>query len=612
MCGIAGIYNLDNKPVSKKRIERMGEVLSHRGPDSHGVFVKDAIGFAHRRLKIIDLSRRADQPMWDLEKRAVIIYNGIVYNFKEIRQELTKYGFRFRSRTDTEVVLNGYLKWGYACVNKFNGMFAFAIWDKNTESLFLARDRYGIKPLYYYYDGTKFIFASEIKAIIKNRELKREIDPEAMVEYWSFQNIFSDKTLFKGIKILPAGSWISVNKIGLRIKKYWDFDFSGYSMNSKSDDLYISALKELFPKVIKRALVSDVPLGSYLSGGLDSATIVSIASKFLPGLKTFTAGFDTRYALGIEADFDERPLAVKTSKKFNTDYHELLIKPKQMKGILPKLIWHLEDLRVGMCYHNYFITQFARESVKVVLSGTGGDELLAGYPWRYQRVLKVKNNAEFLTEYYNYWTRLIPDGEKNSFFTKEFFEKIKGYSAREVFKNVCSGFSSPDPKLDKLEFFLNKAFYFEAKTFLHGLFIVEDKISMANSLEVRLPFLDNELVDILQKVPPLHKVSYEKSALEGKLILRKLMEGRLPKEVLSAAKMGFSPTDASWYREEGYNYIREILLSSKSLKRGFFRKSYISRIIDEHFKEKRNYRLLIWSLLCFEWWNRIFIDKKYL
>ena len=547
--------------------------------------------------------------MQDSEKKVTIVYSGMIYNFKEIREELTKYGFKFRSGGDTEVVLNTYLKWGRNCVDKFNGMFAFAIWDKNTKSLFLARDRYGIKPLYYFHDGSRFVFASEIKAIIKNRDFKREVDSQAMVEYWTFQNVFSDKTLFKGIKLLSAGCWMLVDRKGLRKRRYWDFDFSGYTQNSKSNGFYEAYLKELLPKAIKRTLVSDVPLGSYLSGGLDSSTIVNSASRFLPGLKTFTAGFDTRGLAGIEANFDERPLAIKTAKRFNTNYQELLIRPQQMIDVLPKLIWHLEDLRVGMCYHNYFISRFARKSVKVVLSGAGGDELIGGYPWRYERILHAKNNTEFINNYYNFWTRLIPDEEKRKFFTKKYYEKIKGYSAKDAFKNICAGFQAPDFKVDKQELFLNKAFYFEAKTFLHGLFIVEDKISMANSLEVRVPFLDNELVELFQKIPPLYKVSYKNSASEGKLILRKLMAKKLPKQVLASPKMGFSSTDASWYKkEEGYKYLKTILLSDEALGRGFFRKSYVDNIIDEHFKGRRNHRLLIWSLLCFEWWNRVFID----
>lgn len=608
MCGIAGIYNLSNRPVSKYHIKGMSGTLSHRGPDNQGVFVEGEIGLAHRRLRIIDLCSRADQPMQDFERKVVIVYNGMIYNFREIRERLIGYGFRFRSQTDTEVVLNSYLKWGYACVDKFNGMFAFAIWDRLKESLFLARDRYGIKPLYYYYDGNRFIFASEIKAIIKNRDIQREVDPEAMVEYWTFQNIFSDRTLFKGIKILPAGCLMAVNRKQLRIERYWDFDFSGYSNDSKSVQSHIRSLREVFPCAIKRTLISDVPLGSYLSGGLDSGAIVSVASKFLPHLKTFTAGFDTSGAMGIEVNFDERPIAIKTAKRFNTDYHEIVVKPGQMLDVLPKLIWHLEDLRVGMCYHNYLIARFAKQFVKVVLSGTGGDELTGGYPWRYQRIFKARNNAEFADSYYNYWIRLIPDTEKDKFFTNNFLRKIKGYSARKVFEDVCSRFNPPDAKVSKPELFLNKAFYFEAKTFLHGLFIVEDKISMANSLETRVPFLDNELVEYLQKVPPLYKVSYHGKDAWGKLILRRLMKGKLPEEVLSAPKMGFTTTDASWFRREGDNYVRDILLSGRSLKRGFFRKSYVSKVVSEHSKGKNNHRLLIWSLLCFEWWNRIFID----
>jgi len=613
MCGIAGIYNFSRKPVFKSQIKKMTDIMVHRGPDDEGIYLDKNLGLGHRRLAIIDLTKTGHQPMSNEKRDIWISYNGKIYNFLDLRKKLEKLGHRFKSKTDTEVILHSYEEWGVDSVKKFNGMFAFALWDERKKKLFLVRDRYGIKPLYYYSDGKQIIFASEIKAILENKEVPRKVCLEGLKEYFTFQNIYSDKTLFDEIRLLSPASILEVgenNKI--KITKYWDFEFKPKKISYKE---CTEKVREIFEKAVKNQLVSDVPLGSYLSGGMDTGSIVAVASRYLPHFLTFTGGFNLSAANGIEMAFDERKEAELMANTFKTQAYQMIIQSGDMARVMPKLIWHLEDPRVGMTYPNYYIAELASRFVKVVLGGTGGDEVFGGYPWRYKLAIDSENIEKFENNYFNYWQRLIKKEQQEDFFADKIYEKIKDYSVSEVFKNVFKDFKNLSQ--NKNNEFLDRALYFEAKTFLSGLLLMEDKINMAHSLEARVPFLDNNLVDFALTIPREYKIDSEiinkhnrQNSLGGKKILREAVKGLVPQEILQKEKKGFSPPDASWYRGSSMSYVKEMILDKKTLNRGYFNPKFIKKIFKDHISGKANNRLIIWSLLCFEWWNRIFIDKK--
>lgn len=595
MCGIAGRINFTDQPVSTSELTAMEKVITHRGPDDEGTYAKGPIGLANRRLAIIDLSPLGHQPMTNEDGRFFITYNGEVYNFQELVPELVTKGHKLRGKSDTEVILHAYEEWGAKALDRLKGIFGIAIWDSKKKELFLARDRFGIKPIYYYHDNKKFIFGSEIKSILVALKGKPQVDPDALVEYFTFQNILSDRTLFAGIRILPPGHYLTVSQKGdLKKTEYWDFNFREEKISEKEA---INKTLDLFKQAVARNLVSDVPVASYLSGGMDSGSVTSVASQYLPHMMTFTGGFDLSKASGIELVFDERKDAEIISNLFKTEHYEMVMHSGDMARTLPKLIWHLEDLRVGMCYQNYNIAHLASKFGKVVLAGTGGDEMFAGYPWRYESVLKAKNHQAFEKEYYDYWQRLVKDKDRKNFFSKEIQRRSDFSIPRKSFDTIANktkGLSN-----------LNKALYFEAKTFLHGLLVVEDKVSMAHSLETRVPFLDEDLVDFATSLPENLKIRKGK----GKYVLRKALSKLLPKEIIERKKQGFSPPDESWYRGETMDYIKEILLTEPARSRGFFNQKYIERILQEHLKGRVNHRLLIWSLLSFEWWCRNFLDQ---
>jgi asparagine synthase (glutamine-hydrolysing) len=602
------------------------------------------LALGHRRLSILDLTSAGHQPMADPEKKIWITYNGEVYNFQELREELIRLGFSFRSSSDTEVIINSYKAWGIECILRFNGMFAFALWDNERQRLYLVRDRYGIKPLYYCLKNGTLIFASEIKAILEDGEVAREVDPEALYEYFTFQNVLSDRTLFKGICLLPAGHVLSVHHDpGLTIKnwlrrpilsqnhwildewRYWDFDFSGtVAPEEISEQECVSELRRLFFRAVERNLVSDVTVGTYLSGGIDSGSITAAATLKIPRLMSFTGGFDLSSVSGLEATFDEREPAEFMASCFGTEHYEMVMHSGDMAWVMPKLIWHLEDLRVGMCWQNYYIARLASKFVKVVLSGTGGDENFAGYPWRYLLTLDRDRGEKLKIEaYYREWQRLIEDESKPRFFDPRILRNVDEGYCRGIFRGIVekgAGTGSGD-------FSLATCLYFELKTFLHGLFVVEDKLSMAHSLETRVPFLDNDLVSFASRIPSEYKfprgngifkveenvvgakTKFFAQSNSGKYIFRQAMRGVVPDEILDRKKQGFSPPDQSWYRGPTMGYVRDILLNERALSRGFFNSDYIRRVVDEHTAGKVNHRLLLWSLLSFEWWNRIFFDE---
>lgn len=603
----------------------MATIMAHRGPDDQGIYLEKNVGLSHRRLSIIDLSSAGHQPMANEDKSIVIVHNGEVYNYLEIRKELEKKSYRFKSNTDTEVILRSYEEWGKDCLLKFNGMFAFCIWDKRNKELFLARDRYGIKPLYYYFQNNKFIFASEIKAILQNPEVKAKVDKFALLEYFTFQNIFSERTLFENMKLLPPGNYIKLKAetpSNFRQERWWDYDFREPEL-ALSEEEYIEELNRLFKQAVKRQLIADVPIGSYLSGGIDSAAITSLAVKNIPYLPTFTVGFDLSSASGSELSFDEREKAEFLSHLYKTEHYEAILKAGDLERVMESLVWHLEDLRMGQSYPDYYAAKLASKFVKVILSGAGGDELFGGYPWRYYRAVVNDNFEDYIEKYYRYWQRLIPNRFMPSLFKPETWKTIKDYWTINVFREVMK---EKEERIYGPEDYVNRSLYFEIKTFLSGLLLVEDKLSMAHSLEMRLPFLDNDLVDFAMKVPVRYKLrnlkkvvrlnenepgpktkKYFEKTRDGKLILRKLMNRYVPPEITNQVKQGFSAPDASWFKGESIDYIRNLLLNKKAKIFNYLQYNYVKKIIEEHSSGKVNHRLLIWSFLSFEWWLRKFM-----
>lgn len=622
MCGFAGVLRTDSQPVAAATIATMSATIAHRGPDGDGIWVDGPIGLGHRRLAIIDLTAGGHQPMTNAD--LVIVYNGEVYNFHALRAELAAAGHRFQSSSDTEVVLHAFEEWGPACLDRFNGMFAFAVWDKRKRQLFLARDRYGVKPLYYRWNGQSVIFASEIKAILAHPGVHRAVSHPALNQYFTFQNILSDLTLFEGIRILPPGHHLTIDADGTAgptLRRYWDFPLSpsmaGVSLEEASEEV-----GRLFAKSVTSQLVSDVPIGCYLSGGLDSGSITAVAASRLGRLTTFTVGFDLSSASGLEMGFDERADAELLSNVLKTEQYEMVMHAGDMAVVMPRLIRHLEDLRVGQCYPNFYVARLAGKFVKVVLSGVGGDELFGGYPWRYFRSSGIATPADYHERYYTAWQRLVPDEDKADFFNEPTLRQLSGHSTFDTLRSV---FPSDTPLVTNADF-VNACLYFEMKTFLHGLLVVEDKMSMAHGLESRVPFLDNDLVDFACKLPAHYKVAYADDASAfvdeddllskyrpppgvgvGKIVLRAAMEKVISPTVTNRAKKGFSAPDASWFRGESIEYVNELLRDRQAAIYDYLRHGYICRKLEEHATGTHNHRLFIWSLLSFEWWLREFL-----
>lgn len=627
MCGILGIYNLNREPIVLQNLKRMAETISHRGPDSEGFFLEDHIGFAHRRLAILDVSPRGAQPMTSKDGNWTIVFNGCIYNFLELKQELLSKGHSFISSTDTEVIVEGLAAYGPQFFERLNGMFAVGAWNRKEETLYLSRDRFGVKPLYYWFNGKTLVFSSEIKAIIQHPEYKIDVDYDALNQYFTFQNVFTYNTLFSGVTMLPPANTVKINSMsdGVYHHSWWDYNFTNPD-NTMSFEDATDLTKSHFERAVARQMIADVPVGSYLSGGMDSGSITSVASKHVKRLTTFTAGFDMSEVTGVEANYDERRDAELMANHFKTEHYEQVINAGDLSWSLPRLVYHLEDLRVGMSYPNYYISRLASKFVKVCLQGTGGDELYGGYPWRYYRVFKSLNQTEFFDNYYGFWQRLVPDADKTELFTKDTFSKIDIAAPRQVFEKVFT--FNGDLKYDTPEHQIENSLYFEIKTFLPGLLLVGDKLAMANSLEERFPFLDNDLVNLAQKIPVRHKLGNlenmkridendfrVKSKIyqefdDGKNVLRKAMMDFLPENIINRKKQGFSAPDESWYRGENAEYIKKLLLNKKSISSDFINPAYIEKIIYEHIDKRINHRLLLWSLMNFEWWCRIFLNGE--
>ncbi len=659
MCGIVGALSLDKPFVNPALLRPMADKIAHRGRDDAGYLyfhtgTKSAPGvsfyqnltdrnfkaispllmceedesaqaelnfhdydlmMAHRRLSIIDLSPAAHQPMSDISREVWIVFNGEIYNYQDLRARLAALGYKFKTSSDTEVILYAYIHYGTACVKEFNGMFAFALWDNRKKKFFIARDRYGIKPLYYYFKDGFFIFASENKAILEYKDLSFSLDKAAFYEYFTFQNIFTDRTFFAEIRLLEPGSFIELdlNKRSFKKSLYWDFNF--FQDGSLDEVSATKKLKELFAQAVSRQLASDVEIGSFLSGGIDSGSITAVAASKLPLLKTFTVGFDLSSASGIELSFDERARAERLSYIFQTEHYEMVLKSGDMQRCLPLFAYHLEEPRIGQSYPNFYASKLASRFVKVALSGIGGDELFGGYPWRYYRAAASTNFDDYINKYYVFWQRLLPNRD-----LKELFEPIRSDVAHvqtiEIFRNVFK----KNVKNNSPQDYINHSLYFEAKTFLRGLLTVEDKLSMAHGLETRVPFLDNDLVDFacslpvnfklanLQEVVKIDENSLSKASTyfqktnDGKKILRQAVKDYIPQDIAAGVKQGFSSPDSTWFRGQSVDFVRLVIGNKNAAMYEFLDPKKVREIAQRHFDGKENRRLFIWSLINFEKW----------
>jgi asparagine synthase (glutamine-hydrolysing) len=631
MCGIVGVANRSGEPVAPVILERMTGAMCHRGPDSEGYFIEASVGLGHRRLAIIDLSPAGHQPMATTDGSLVLAYNGEVYNYQSLRLELEALGHRFRSRTDSEVVLEALQEWGVEAVPRMNGMFAFALYDRERRHVLLVRDRYGIKPLYYAVRGDTVLFGSEIKSFLPHPSFSAELDPEALVEYFTFQNFLTDRALFKGVHLVPPGTVLTIplGREPPHSTRYWDFAFQECDPH-EDDQSYVEELDRLFVQAVNRQLVSDVPVGAYLSGGMDTGAITAVASGQFPELKTFTVGFDLSSASGLELGLDERASAERLSYVCRTEHYEMVLKAGDMERVFPRLMWHLEEPRVGQSYPNFFAAKLAGSLGKVVLSGAGGDELFGGYPWRYYRAIVNESFDHYVDNYFRFWQRLIPPEDIPPLFGP-MSGVVSSVDTREIFRSVFADRPSPSSSGQlRTEDYINHSLYFEAKTFLHGLLVMEDKLSMAHSLETRLPFLDNDLVEFAMRVPVRLKLgdlqqvvrmnendpgpkarTYWRNSRDGKMILRQAMTRHVPAETTSKAKQGFSAPDASWFRGESIDYVRRRLLSGQPRLYQYLDRETVTRLVEDHLGARQNRRLFIWSLLCFEQWCELFLEGQH-
>jgi len=648
--------------VDPQWIKRMCDVLAHRGPDDAGyAFFRvgegrngeggywcsfaDAefrhlnehlpvfggsycreelakssfsVALGHRRLAIIDLTPYGHQPMSSSDCRCWIAYNGEVYNFPELRDDLRARGHVFRTRSDTEVILHLWEEHGRKALAMLDGMFALALYDRAENVLTLARDRFGVKPLYYARAGGYLLFASEIKGILASGLVQAAIDPAALAEYFTFQNLYSPQTLFRDVFLLQPGEELEV-AVGRRADvtpRRYHAGFPPVDRSIRDETQAAGMVAEAFSRAIRRQLVSDVEVGSYLSGGMDSGSIVAVAGRTIPRLLTFTAGFDLTNVSGIEQGFDERKLAEKLSYLLQTEHYDVVLHAGDMPAAMHKISWHMDDPRVGMCHQNWYAARLASRFVKVCLAGTGGDELFGGYPWRYRQGLAAETVEEFDQRYFEYWHRLMGADELSQLFVPELWQYR--HAARQSFDAVLAAAPEWQPDVAPSENLLQRALHFELKTFLQGLLITDDHVSMAHGLETRVPFLDNELADLAFRLPASMKVNTARLASnsqgpcesgDGKRILRRAMGRYLPEEFTHQPKQGFSPPDENWYRGPSMDYIRSILLDGLTTGRPWFDQQFVRARLEEHFEGKRNHRLLIWSLLSFELLQRHFVDQ---
>jgi asparagine synthase (glutamine-hydrolysing) len=609
----------------------MRDVIAHRGPDDVGIFIDGRVGLGHRRLSIVDVAS-GHQPMTNEDDSLQITYNGEIYNHSDYRDELESRGHVYRTHCDTETILHLYEEHGDACVNYLRGMFAFAIWDAKKRELFIARDRLGVKPLYYVHtDDGSLYFGSEIKTLFEAGAISPEINFAALPDYLANHATSGGDTLYKGVKRLLPGHTLLWRDGKLEIKKYWDVSFSKVEDTGRSDKDYIAEWYELFRTSVRLRLMADVPLGMFLSGGIDSSAIAAVMSGMVSEpIKTFSVAFAEREA-------NELAYARIVAEAYRTNHHEVVVSPEEFFNALPRLVWHEDEpLAHPSSVALYFVSLLASQHVKVVLTGEGSDELLAGYG-RYRKTIL---NLSLGKHYRTLTPRVVRGAVRSS---------IQGLPTSKVRQKLLRSFLGVAPDIESIYFdnfavfplamqgdllsnetleriggidpyagvraaleqtdadsLLDRLLYADIKTYLHELLMKQDQMSMATSVESRVPFLDHKLVEFTCSLP-------ERLKLRGgttKYILRESMKGVLPEAILSRSKMGFPVPIGAWFRGAHRSIIDEYVLSERAMSRGLFNSDFVRDLVHRHQSGVENHEERLWALVNFEIWQRQFFDGE--
>jgi asparagine synthase (glutamine-hydrolysing) len=629
MCGICGKAALSSTDrVDPATVERMMETLFHRGPDDQGMYVTKQVALGHRRLSIIDLNT-GKQPICNEDGTVWIVYNGEIYNFKQLKQELVQSGHVFATNTDTEVIVHVYEQYGEECLSKLRGMFAFALWDDRKKILLLARDRVGIKPLYYVHTQESLIFASEMKALLVDPSVKREVAPQVIDTFLTYFYTPGCETLIRGIQKLEPGHYLLMEDGKVKVRQYWDLEFAHPARNgdftAATDELV-----ELLRETVRDHMISDVPVGILLSGGVDSTGVLSFAvEQTEKDINTFTIGFDGgQFA-------DERLYAKLAAQRFGNKHYEMTITPRDFEEFLPKYVWHMEEpVCEPPAVALYYVTKLARQHVKVLLSGEGGDEAFAGYqnyrnmvwlerlktigqPWtgmgakvlgecgrirafrrfeKYSFMMKTPLERYYYSRTagpFSYFNRNKPD-----LYSKEFRREVDSDCSTKIASDLFAHVASQPP--------LNRMLYVDTKTWLpDDLLVKADKITMANSLELRVPLLDHKVLEFAARLPQSYKVK----GFKTKYILKKALGSRVPREILNRRKAGFPVPLTSWLTNELRDYACGILTDRRTLERGYFNKSHLRALVQDR-SRAADYAQEIFCLLTLELWHRTFVDAN--
>lgn len=623
MCGICGVIYLDGKPVTERLLEAMNDTLAHRGPSGAGYFVDDNLGLAMRRLSIIDVAG-SDQPLYNEDESIALVFNGEIYNFQDLRDDLTRKGHRFRTEGDGETVAHLYEEYGADCFQHLRGMYAIALWDKHEKRLLLARDRMGQKPLYYYKDDNVLVFASEIKAILQHPDVPRVstfTNPPDLPQYLSYGYIPAPQTAFQGISMLMPANLLRLDADGCQQYPYWELPNIAESDPTASQEPYILQLQNLLEEAVKLRLISDVPLGAFLSGGLDSSLIVALMRKHSNStVKTFSIGFEG------DDSFDETPYAKQVAQHLETDHTAFTVKPDAM-DLLSDLVWHHDQpFADSSAIPTYLVSKLTREHVTVALSGDGGDELFAGYERFYaaQLMQKMSIVPSFAWKGLAGLIDLFPEGTG-------YYNKVKraGRFAKAASKPVFEAYFDlvrvfSDDLIHEITGYADKSVYFDdlmrikpesrvgaivelnMKTYLpDDLLIKADRCSMQASLEARAPFLDHKLVEYAATIP----FNLKLKGSTTKHILKESARGLLPDSIIDRKKHGFGVPLGAWLRKD-IQPVRDILLSQTARTRGLMDMTVVERLISEHANGQRDYNRQLWTLLTLEEWHRQFIDSS--
>jgi len=631
MCGICGIiYNDPQRHVTEEQVRCMSAVIQHRGPDDSGVKTIQNVGLGFRRLSIIDLSPTGHQPMTNEDGSVWISFNGEIYNYLELRDELVKKGHQFHSRTDTETIIHLWEEEGERCVERLRGMFAFALWDANKQTLFLARDREGQKPLFYAAFHDRLLFGSEIKTILQDPDFHVEPDIEAIHHYLAYQSVPAPYSAFKGIQKLPPAHTLLYKNGQIILRQYWKLSFhEKRSIRTLQDEIALQEeIIERLREAVRIRLMSEVPLGAFLSGGIDSSIIVALMAGLMDQpVKTFSIGF-------THDEYNELPYARQVAERYGTEHHEFTVTP-DAEAIFPELVWHYnEPFADSSAIPTYYVSKLAREHVTVILTGDGGDENFAGYP-RYQnqgehaisqkypsllyRLLRPTGMIKTLAQHGG-WSKNLRrlkdlDQQKLLYYYRitHFHEEYQSQLYTPEFWRRLNGSTTVDWMLDiyrqsDANNLLDATLDLDLKLYLPDTLMTKTDIaSMAHSLEARSPMLDHQFLEFAAGIPADLKL---KDGTQSKYIFKKAVEPYLPHEVIYRPKMGFGVPIDHWFRHELRDMVRDVLLSQRATQRGYFRREYIERILDRHQNKGESWQYLIWNLLMLELWHLMFIDQS--